>query len=208
MVLAVRLADLGNQLLPLEDLPQPWEPDEIRYLEIDIEASAGYVKFLYANSRHVTGISIDAFIDGLTPNANFLLAAAEPAGTPLDINVTKKCYIVLKLSSAWNWHYQEDRDAVSLKQSYPGSYGGLVHVVPDPANPQGPGLRIPAGQAPGQTCMLVYFAAIQPPTMQYRHHLNLHVELDQGTDDAGNRLTLPIILDPDIRNSGGHGMPL
>lgn len=123
-----------------------------------------------------------------------VVAAADAAReNPLDLNVPETAFVVMRLSDSLQWQFDPKRSAVTTKlAANSANYGGLRYVGPN-------------GQVtdvPMEGCRLVYFIA-NPPIAPFFHGFNLEVELKQSDGSEGQPRSMPITIDPDIRNPGG-----
>jgi hypothetical protein len=116
--------------------------------------------------------------------------------TPIDINIQKPSYIVLKLDKSLNWQFSSSNDAVTMKRDYGRSYTGLSYIFDEGT------ANVRVTQSPDDGCRVVFFAAENPPAL-YSNGFNFHIEILQG---AGAGLKkLPLIIDPEVKHPGGAG---
>jgi hypothetical protein len=145
---------------------------------------------------------IQQVIDELHRLGSGAAVAASPATTaptdaakenPLDLNVPETAYVVIRLSGSRQWQFDPTQAAVTTKLTANNpSYGGLRYVAADGR----------LSDVPVAGCRLVYFIA-NPPAGPYLHGFNLEVELKQSNGPLGQPRSMPISIDPDIRNPGG-----
>lgn len=169
------------------DLPADWADTFIRRVILNVTITGGNLAFACVAIDDVQGDIATAL---KAPRGKGVSGTG--ARTPLDLNVDQPCRILLVLEDGLNWQFRQDGDAVTAKDDFAGSYGGLVHILADGGLAQG-------GTGPGAGCKAVSFAAVAPPTGagNYSHGFNFHVDIVQ------NDGILPLVIDPDIQHPGG-----
>ncbi|HEY1629953.1 MAG TPA: nucleotide synthetase [Rhizomicrobium sp.] len=182
----------GQVFVMGSDTPSGWEAEEIVYYKLGVTLSGG-LQFVYLPGSGVAkGGDIDAFIVGL-------LAGKPPGAIPFarlgdapNLIIRKSCYVVLQLDPSLNWQYLSDEPGLMTVEDLPGRYFDLTQVAMDGKETE--------GEAPpaGAVCQIAYFGALAQASEQGRiDPYNLYVEL---TTDP--KQTIPIIVDPDIKNDG------
>ena len=180
-------------------------PERVIVREISFLMDSEGLQFLYrdaAPASPLPGSNIDMVIEHLAagrpwPMADMGDAAEGTDGTPLDLGVTgEPSYIVFKLDPRLNWRFSDNDPVISHKSEEDRLYySGLRHVRPNGSY----------SKQPVADCMMVFLVA-RPPSGDYKHGFNFHVDLFQKPllDHTRQRI-LPLIIDPDIRFPGGSG---
>jgi len=108
--------------------------------------------------------------------------------TPLDFAIGKKCFIALKLYGNF-WEFsRRSAGAVRTKDDFDRRY-----------------YRLRLHENSGRSAC-VSFCAEEPENHvnKVRHGINLYVDFIRT--ENGEVLRLPVTIDPDIENKGGHGL--
>jgi len=127
-----------------------------------------------------------------------------PGARPLDLTLNEQTCFVLFMRSLGDancdWRFSTEAKAIMLGDfktydSEKSGYFNLRHVHPG-------GGESPDHYAPGDQCRIVYFFAKRPTRTEFFHPININIEMVYPPDQAGNKNTVPIIIDPDIRYPG------
>jgi hypothetical protein len=201
-----------NDHHPLKDSKPSADPTYVIFREISARMDGDGLQFYFRDRAPADlpsgGITefVDALVDEPIGYSREAFVGRLPRKEcPLDLNVQRRTYVVFRLDRKLNWQFDPYQTAVSHKKREEGDrYGGMMHVMDNKGKKAG-------SVAPGNGCHLVYFIADPlpkhtgaEPQEEYKHGMNLYVELDQiPSHSGGERRALPLILDPDIRNPGG-----
>ena len=188
-----RFFKLGDEL----HLPGNWKSEVILYRQINCYLTNEGIQFEFSAKEDNTTASLNNFIKGIRDRPPMALGRE----SPLDIKVSKRCYVVFQLSGEYNWTFDPRHDAVTTKNRRETTYFGLKHVRPrrlgDPI-----GAPVVATDGYIEDCKIAYFA-VEPSSKARKDPFNLHVRLGQVSNEGIPRGDIVIIIDPDIRNTGG-----
>lgn len=179
-----------NQWSLGKTIPSGWTPAVIKHylVDIDIQTNNKEIRFKFkSQSTKYTGTTIEDVIRENPPSS--LLSIED---NPLDINAQQECYIIIELTSDFDWQFSRDGDGITLKDNFSNRFVDLTHVFKD-------GSVIKGGSQMKPGCRMVYFAVIDPPKGE--HPFNMHVDLLYPAMTPEARL--PIVIDPDIKHPGG-----
>lgn len=126
---------------------------------------------------------------------------------PLDIPIKRPSLVVIELDNSIQWRFSNKRPSVTMKKENRGKNFNLIHV-PDTANSTVP------DNLNGKDCHLLYFSAVKRKYydgLKIDHNkFNFHIDMYYIYKNEQNEEIVeivPIILDPDITNPGGQGVP-
>jgi hypothetical protein len=143
---------------------------------------------------------LDQILDGLRQGHYQPNVPDEPFNRPLDLNCGDATHFILFLSNQRRWRFSRTAKAVTLgnfDEEERKNYLSLRHVVDDNAGTPAPDLN--------RDCKIVHFIA-RKTSDDFHHPFNLNIELVYTADPSGPN-TIPIVIDPDVRNPGGSGEP-
>lgn len=122
--------------------------------------------------------------------------------SPLDFTIYSPCHVVLELDRSKNWQFMKGSAAIRMKDDCKSRYANLFHSTKN--NPNG----TPTSSSATERCNIIHFCATDPePPMQSNctpDPSNLYIEFFQTDDNSNITRVLPIVIDPDIQNSGPH----
>ena len=185
----------GDQHRMRSTPPDDWEPSEILYGQISCQIVGSRLKIFYKDLGRKQRIDIDEFIEEIRnpppPPPEFMATY-----NPLDLEIKASCYVVLELDRDLKWTFDAVRSGVTLKDATDDPYYGRLTYVADNGT---------KGPNPLPGCRIVHFAA-KVRTEENKDPFNLVVGLEQisPTNVIGS---IAILIDPDIRNTGGSGAP-
>jgi hypothetical protein len=177
-----------------QNLPSPWEAQEIVYYHLTLANSGSGMRFsLLTDSGQKLGSDIDGFIEEVLTGSPVTVPFSHPQ-TPPDVTVARPCFVVVELDEALGWNFLPGAPAIKTQDDHAADYCALMHV--DTAG------GITPNQAPtSPPCKVLYFAAIAPKPAQdhVSDAFNYYVQFEQI---PGQSITL--VIDPAIKNDG-HG---
>lgn len=176
----------------LKSAPTPgWRPVKGLYKKLDIVVDKGVLRFIHYDGIVPADADFASLDQSLQKGGfDFKLLTND---SPLDLSVDEDCFVILELSSNWNWRFTPEREAIRLGEDVE-EYFLLRHIDDDPA--------IPPSAVATQNCRVINFGASTNKTGKMRPDpFNLYISF-LGTDG----LNLKVIIDPDIKNQGGHSM--
>ncbi len=180
-------------------------PQRIIVREIGIGNPAGDKPYVYLepDKHHPYNgqASLDAILLGLI-NGNYnQQGPVDQYYRPLDLNLSYPSIIVFWLNAEPSWRFSHKSYGATLGEfdvpSERNNYFSLRHVLLDPSGSES------YFNDHTKRCRIIYFTA-KPPNRSFFHPFNLNVEYlfnDVNGDSKPN--TLPVVIDPDIRNPGG-----
>jgi hypothetical protein len=174
------------------DTPSGWAALEIAFYKMTFSADGGLEFTFMKDSGVVENGDIAGFIAGLLAGKIVGLKNLIYFDNAPNIFVRKACYVVLQLDPGLNCRFMSAMPGFMTDENLADHYFGLVHVGDD-------GSQTP-GKAPpeGKPCHIAYFGVDTSPAEQGRvDPFNLYAEFD-----IRGGQTLPVILDPDIKNDG------
>lgn len=174
-----------------EDEIKGWKPENIWHAVVGFETDGQDIRFRLLKKDKILRTDIGNYINEIRKGTEI----AALVGTPLDLSdVDEDCYIVFEFHMQRNWQYCPDKQCVTLKDKDVSRYSSLRHV--DPGKEGNDLARAP------ENCRIVYFSMKPPEKGAKADSINLHIEFTRQDKSTGNTdMTLPMIVDPDIRHT-------
>jgi len=171
--------------------PTGWSAQQIIYYQLSCNMDGGFQFAFLEDSGIWDSGDIDTFIDDLLANTLPELTPLGYTENPPNLRITVPCYIVIELDSSVNWRYQPAAPGIKLASNLSSKYFGLIQVDNNGNET--------TGQAPAsdKTSRILYFGVANAADDGSLDPYNLYVEFDMGFGD-----TVPMTIDPDIKNDG------
>ncbi|HEY1629954.1 MAG TPA: nucleotide synthetase [Rhizomicrobium sp.] len=171
--------------------PSGWTPTQIIYYQLSCNMDGGFQFAFMEDSGVWDSGDIDTFIDDLLANTLPELTPLGYTENPPNLRITVPCYIVIELDSSVNWRYQPAAAGIKLASNLSSKYFNLVEIDTNGNATTG------TGPSSDKIARILYFSVASASDDGSLDPYNLYVEFDMG---FGN--TVPMTIDPDIKNDG------
>lgn len=170
-----------------------------RRFTADFDRGAGQFKFAAHPAKEMPKVkNLDEFLCKLN-NGKIEVDDGGRFTDPLNIPVDDQCYVVVELDRKIKWRFSKTLPAVTTKYDYGEKNAYLQHIYDKKEGGSDCNRN-------GSDCHIVCFGVVwrredkihKDPTL-----FNFHVELYDEINDK----SVEIIIDPDITNPGGNGIP-
>jgi hypothetical protein len=151
-----------------------------------------YPRFLSGSGNYTSRSDITQFMTDLWSNTLGNPDYPIDASIAPSINLDNKSYIVVQLDNNYEWTFLQNETAVKTGGDLTAKYFGLAHYASGSNQPQ--------NTAPS-SCKVISFATGLPAAAALGRYDSFNFYLGFDTSVG----TIPMIMDPEIKNRGGTG---